>query len=262
MSTLRCLLVALVLAGTGSAAHGQLLKEFSIHPPAPRPFELVTLYTYTFAGIEVDPRVSQEGSDIVVRISARGTPVPGNLSWVGFDIRLGAFPAGTYTVSTVDGGMVDQPGNPVLAPQRLEFTVAAPAPADPPTTFRPRNDYSGHWWNPKESGWGLSIHQSPSDPMMVVFYTYNAAGRPVWYVAPGGRWVDETTWVGPLYRTKGPPMSGNFDPSRVERVVVGTARLSWYGVETGDFPNSEPVLHFRYVIDGIEQFKLVQKLPF
>jgi uncharacterized secreted protein with C-terminal beta-propeller domain len=42
----------------------------------------------------------------------------------------------------------------------------------------------GHWWNPARSGSGFDIFNA-SDQVMVIWYTYDAASRPVWYTAQG-----------------------------------------------------------------------------
>jgi len=41
--------------------------------------------------------------------------------------------------------------------------------------------YSGLWWNPNESGWGLSLTQRGAI-MFMAWYTYDAGGAPIWYV--------------------------------------------------------------------------------
>src|SRR5689334_17669973 len=81
------------------------------------------------------------------------------------------------------------------------------------------------WWNPAESGAGLSITQHASNNLFVVWYTYDAAGAPVWRVVPGGAWNDRT-FTGEMYETIGPAFfAGAFDPSRVASRRVGTVKL-------------------------------------
>jgi photosystem II stability/assembly factor-like uncharacterized protein len=81
------------------------------------------------------------------------------------------------------------------------------------------------WWNPAESGAGLTITQHASNNPFVVWYTYDAAGAPVWRVVPGGVWNDRT-FTGDLYETTGPAyFAGAFDPARVVSRKVGSATL-------------------------------------
>ncbi|MBC8023452.1 MAG: beta-propeller domain-containing protein [Burkholderiales bacterium] len=42
----------------------------------------------------------------------------------------------------------------------------------------------GNWWNPDRSGSGLEIFNS-GDQTMVIWYTYDTVGKPVWYTAQG-----------------------------------------------------------------------------
>lgn len=44
-----------------------------------------------------------------------------------------------------------------------------------------RLPYQGLWWNPAESGWGLSIAQHDAT-IFAALYTYDQAALPVWYV--------------------------------------------------------------------------------
>lgn len=81
------------------------------------------------------------------------------------------------------------------------------------------------WWNPAQSGTGLTITQHASNRPFVVWYTYDASGAPVWRVVPGGAWRDRT-FTGPMYETVGPPyFLEAFDPARVAAREVGTATL-------------------------------------
>ena len=81
------------------------------------------------------------------------------------------------------------------------------------------------WWNPAESGAGLTFTQHASNNPFTVWYTYDASGAPVWRVIPGGTWNDRTL-TGDMYETTGPPyFAGAFDPARVTSRKVGTATL-------------------------------------
>jgi len=60
---------------------------------------------------------------------------------------------------------------------------------------------AGLWWNPANSGWGISITQHAGGQMFVVWFTYDAAGSPTWFVMPGGTWTTSDTYDGRIYRT-------------------------------------------------------------
>ncbi|HZZ92304.1 MAG TPA: trypsin-like peptidase domain-containing protein [Usitatibacter sp.] len=92
----------------------------------------------------------------------------------------------------------------------------------------PTFDYSDLWWNPSESGWGLSLVQHPTTHALYgAWYVYDAAGTPTWVVMPGGEWTTATSFSGDLYATTGPDPRGPFNPAQVTRTKVGSAHLTF-----------------------------------
>jgi YVTN family beta-propeller protein len=91
----------------------------------------------------------------------------------------------------------------------------------------PGVNYTDLWWNPSESGWGLSVTQQ-GRVMFLAWFVYDGAGKPVWYVAS-----DCTVNAagngcsGTLYRTTGPALAATFDPSQVHLSDAGTVNLSF-----------------------------------
>jgi photosystem II stability/assembly factor-like uncharacterized protein len=83
------------------------------------------------------------------------------------------------------------------------------------------------WWNPNESGWGVSITQHADGQVFAAWYEYDAAGNPQWQVVPGGSWIDARTFRGSVYRTRGPAyfVGNGFDPRAVSAAAVGEATL-------------------------------------
>lgn len=91
------------------------------------------------------------------------------------------------------------------------------------------------WWNPAESGWGMTITHRGSNQTFVGWYGYDVAGAQVWRVIPGGRWNDRT-FTGDLYETTGPAYFGaTFDPSRVVVRRVGTAQIRFDNENSASF---------------------------
>jgi hypothetical protein len=89
----------------------------------------------------------------------------------------------------------------------------------------PIQDVADLWWGgPSQNGWGLAIHER-AGTLFMVWFTYDASGRPTWFVMPGGRWTATGTYEGTVYRTKGPYWGGLFDASRVTTQAVGTFEL-------------------------------------
>jgi hypothetical protein len=118
-------------------------------------------------------------------------------------------------------------------------------------------NYSDIWWNPAESGWGLTIADHESQ-LFAVWYTYRQDGSPTWLVIPGGTFSSgRRLFTGDLYETTGPPFSAAFDPARVTRTVVGRVTL--------DF--APPALVpgtalFSYVVGAVSHTKQIQRQSF
>jgi hypothetical protein len=97
------------------------------------------------------------------------------------------------------------------------------------------------WWNPGESGWGISIAQHPStNQVFAVWYTYDpresaTSGRskPLWFVMPGGSWTAPTRLTGAAYVTNGVPF--NQAGSNPSNTAVGTFTFDFSSATTGTF---------------------------
>ena len=105
----------------------------------------------------------------------------------------------------------------------------------------PAANYSDMWWNPSESGWGISFAQHPgSNQAFAVWYTYDprdlvASGRskPLWFVVPGGRWATPTRFTGTAYVTDGVPF--NQPGSNPRNTAVGTFTFDFSSASAGTF---------------------------
>ena len=118
-------------------------------------------------------------------------------------------------------------------------------------------NYSDLWWNPSESGWGLTIADHETQ-LFAVWYTYRSDGKPTWFVIPGGSFDSSRhVFTGDIYQTTGPPYSAPFDASRVTRTKVGTATLDFapQGLAAG-------TALFTWSIGGASQAKQIQRQPF
>lgn len=118
-------------------------------------------------------------------------------------------------------------------------------------------NYSDIWWNPDESGWGITIadHQSQ---LFIVWYTYRLDGSPTWFVIPGGTLsADKRFFKGDIYQTTGPPYNIVFDPNQVRITKVGSA----------SFDFAPPSLAagkalFSYTVGNVSQTKQIERQPF
>ena len=115
--------------------------------------------------------------------------------------------------------------------------------------------YSDLWWNPSESGWGVTVNHQ-QDVMFLTFFVYRADTSPYWVTATLGRVGFSTlahpphVFTGDLYETKGPMFSGAFNPSLVTNRKVGTATF------TGTLINAATL---QYSIDGASVTKSLER---
>jgi len=113
--------------------------------------------------------------------------------------------------------------------------------------------FSDLWWNPAESGWGVTVdHQQ--DVMFLTFFIYRADGSPYWVAALLTRTSasDALPFVfsGDVYEYSGPYFGGPFNPSLVNNRKVGTAIFST------PYVNSATLT---YTVDGVTVTKSLQR---
>ena len=120
----------------------------------------------------------------------------------------------------------------------LLFAIALPAAAQ----STPAANYTDMWWNPSESGWGVSIMQhATTNQVYAVWYTYDpretdaSTGqfKPLWIVMGGGTWTTPTTLSGPVYVTNGRPF--NQPGSNTTVTNVGSFTFNFSGPNNGTF---------------------------
>jgi hypothetical protein len=236
---------AILLAAAGAVAS-------EIVPPSPLPFERVNLRMNVDSCV-FDPStvfVTTTDQGIEVRLRNRACLLPGEPRVV--DIQLGAYPAGSYRVR-----VTNLSGDFVSELEALRFQVVPPAEIliyPPPP--RPITDYTGLWWSPQESGWGLSIHQGPLHTLFGALFIYDAGGSPTWYTIQPGGWSSSTRWSGIVYRTTGPYFAGpDYDPRVVLVQAAGNAVL-----EFEQAPGTVGQARFTYTVQGVTTTKTIQRL--
>jgi hypothetical protein len=117
------------------------------------------------------------------------------------------------------------------------FLVARAAPVE---------DYTDLWISPAEAGSGLSITQHASSTLYAVWFSYDAAGNPTWFVVPGGEWTTSTTYAGKVYRTQRPGSSATVHE-------VGTATLTFSDRSHGQLA---------YTLDGTPRSLAIERQAF
>lgn len=125
------------------------------------------------------------------------------------------------------------------------------------TTPPPSSNYSDIWWNPNESGWGLTIADHETQ-LFAVWYTYRQDGSPTWFVIPGGTFSQgRRIFTGDAYQTTGPPYFAAFNPNAVTVTRVGSAAIDFAppGQAAG-------TALFTYTIGSVSGSKQIQRQPF
>ena len=118
-------------------------------------------------------------------------------------------------------------------------------------------NYSDIWWNPAESGWGLTIADHGSQ-LFAVWYTYDVNGKPTWFTIPGGTFSNgKRNFSGDIYQTTGPAYSQPFVASQVTATKVGTASLDF--APAGQAAGKAS---FSYSIGAVSQTKVIERQPF
>jgi hypothetical protein len=118
----------------------------------------------------------------------------------------------------------------------------------------PAASYGDLWWGGKsQDGWGIAINQQYRT-LFAVWYTYDRAGKPVWYYVPGGQWTSEAVFTGKAYRASGSAWLGKpYDPSAFHADAAGSVTLSFTDLSHGVMT---------YTLDGVTQSKPIERQPF
>jgi hypothetical protein len=215
-------------------------QEFTIVPAAPKNLERVVLQIRS-GGCGPSVGVRFDSGTLRVDIVDPGACFPEPPPF-GVDIALGQFPSGTYPLAVYRNGSLDYSTQIVVTErvtQRSMMSLAFPI------------DVNDLWWNPLESGAGLSIGQDVNDQVFAVWNVYDAGAQPTWYTLQPGRWISINTYTGLIYRTTGPYWGGTFDPTLVDATQVGAGTLTFLDSANG---------RFSYTVDGVSGVKPITRL--
>jgi hypothetical protein len=127
----------------------------------------------------------------------------------------------------------------ILLAALLALPLGAAAQATPAANF------TDMWWNPNESGWGISFTQHvATNQVYAVMYTYDprdadvstadsADYRPLWIVMSGGNWVTPTQVTGNVFVTNGTPFFQSGSNTTVN--AVGTFTFNFTDFSNATF---------------------------
>jgi hypothetical protein len=134
-----------------------------------------------------------------------------------------------YTVGNVSGSKEIN---------RMQFGAGIPDCTLGGSKAAGRDNYHDLWWNPVDSGWGINIaHQG--DTLFATYYTYDASGKPEWYVMSNTERIDAgaqmTGFSGPMLRPTGPGYDATWDSSKVVLTEVSSATFLFNAAGQGSF---------------------------
>ena len=160
------------------------------------------------------------------------------VAWNGANKVTTKVGTGSVTFSDVNTGVFRYTLNGIDSTRNIIRQVFATG------TTPPANDYTALWWNPAESGWGISLTQQ-FNTIFAAWFAYDASANPIWYVATncavsgsgcsgdlyqvsGGSWPG-VAWAGtPLAFAKVGAISFNF--AGTGNTTTGTMNYSINGV--------------------------------
>ncbi len=85
-------------------------------------------------------------------------------------------------------------------------------------------DFTDLWWNPAESGWGVTFTQA-DDFLFATFFIHGPSLEPVWYTGQLTR-ASNGVWSGPLYLTAASYFGAPWNPAQTANSQVGTATFT------------------------------------
>lgn len=161
------------------------------------------------------------------------------------NLGVSAVGRGTLTFSDASHGKFDFTLNGVTGSktiQRQQFASGTPAQAV---------DYSDLWWNADESGWGVSLTQD-AGMIFAAWYTYDASGNPVWYVASSCP-LSDSSCSGDIYRVTGGAAPTSPWAPNLTVTPVGSVSFAFSDSSTGTMI---------YTINGVSGTKAITRQAF
>ena len=205
----------------------------------------VAMYTYDVAGLPIwyvitnCPLTPSGCTGDIYRVNG-GTPP--TVPWAGAGRVLTKVGSGTLAFSNTSNGTFNFTINNIAGSKAITQQVFASGTAPPAV------DYTDLWWNPNESGWGVSLtHQFGT--IFAAWYTYDASGLPVWYVATNCP-ATATGCSAPLYRfTGGAPLTSTWK-SPNPAIQVGNVTFAFTDAANGTMT---------YTVNGVSASRAITR---
>jgi lysyl endopeptidase len=111
-------------------------------------------------------------------------------------------------------------------------------------------NHTALWWNAAENGWGLNVNHQ-GNLVFATLFTYDASG-PLWLVMSRGERQADGSYLGELYRMRGPAFNA-MPFGAATPTAVGTMRLAFTGANA---------LALAYSVDGVQVSKSLTRQAF
>lgn len=139
---------------------------------------------------------------------------------------LGKLPAGDYTITAFGFDIVTSAKKTYFENVPFSIADARAVKQKPWVAF----DYTGQWWDLRNSGSGLFIWQDardPNDALLTAWFTYSADGKAKWYVFQPKFNTAYSTLTADLLETSRPPSATVPPPNPTSNAVAGSATLNF-----------------------------------
>ena len=174
-------------------------------------------------------------------------PPSSDVSSTSADVILGRFPQGSYTVETL---FLNRANGTLTFVGTTQFSVSEDLAAR--NSDYPAYDFTDLWWNPAESGWGISIH-TKRQAFFAAWFAYDSSGNPTWYTLQGGSWRTPKSYTGAIYATHAAPNSGLGPLSALTFALVGNGTMDFDGFDNATFS---------FTVNGGSNFKNITRQVF
>lgn len=139
------------------------------------------------------------------------------------------------SASCANSGSLSNPNNSddysrldLVFPDLRQFLQPATTPPPPAGT-----DFTGLWFNPAQSGWGLVVMRGASGAYSVTIFHYDVDSSPVWYLAAGA--INGASFNQPVSAFTGPWFGITpFNPGLVASRTAGSVSLNFTSTTTAN----------------------------
>lgn len=153
----------------------------------------------------------------------------------GYQVRGGLFGG---NASCANSGNLGNPNNfdiysrlDRIYPQIQQYLAPTPQSFGPSAG----RDYTGAWYVPSESGWGLTIYQyaAPTYNLFTLVFIYDNTGQAQWFEF-GGSWTATDVRSGDVLESTAAPWGPTYNPANRNFTTAGTATISFTSATTAN----------------------------